>query len=59
MDNVKHQVARFELAGAKLAGIGVEMKIAKRVNLGVFHSGEATGLARCFKALLRFLLPSC
>jgi hypothetical protein len=59
MDNVKRQVARFELARAKLAGLGVEKTITQRVNLGVFHSGEATGLTRCFKALLRFLLPSC
>jgi hypothetical protein len=59
MNNVRLQVARFELARAKLVGIGVGRKIAKRLNLGVFHSEETTGLTRCFKALLRILLPSC
>jgi hypothetical protein len=59
MDNVKHQVARFELTNTKLAGIGVERKITKRVNLGAFHPGEATRLTRCFKVFLWLLLPSC
>jgi hypothetical protein len=40
MDNVKHQVARFELARVKLAGIGLEREIAKRVNLGGYVSRE-------------------
>jgi hypothetical protein len=42
IDNVEHQVARFELARSQLCGIGVERKIAKRVNLGgiSFRRGE-------------------
>jgi hypothetical protein len=44
MDNVKHQVARFELARAKLAGIGVERKTAKRVNLGGISLGRSDGV---------------
>jgi hypothetical protein len=33
-ENVKHQVARFELAQAKMSQPGIERKIAKRVKLG-------------------------
>jgi hypothetical protein len=40
-DNVEHQVARFKLARSKLAGMEVERKIAKRVNLGAISLGRS------------------
>jgi hypothetical protein len=49
MDNVKQQVARFELARAKLAGIGVERKIAKHVNLGSISLGRSDGVDKVFQ----------
>jgi hypothetical protein len=38
--NVKHQVARFELARAKMCELGIERKVAKRVNLGGISLGR-------------------
>jgi hypothetical protein len=44
LDNVQHQVARFEFARSRLSVLGVERKIAKRVNLGGMSTARSDGV---------------
>jgi hypothetical protein len=44
LDNVEHQMSRSEFARSRLSVLGVERKIAKRVNLGGISMARSVGI---------------
>jgi hypothetical protein len=54
LDNVQHQVARFEFARSQLSVLGIERKIAKRFNLGGISTVRSDGVEMVIEGILTY-----